>query len=124
MDPFSVTSRDIRGGRVMVLCGELDLNSCQGLSEGLVGPPGSLVVIDLAPLAFLDSSGLGAIHRARQTMMKDGGTLVLSRPQPNVQRVLEITGLDGWVTDWDPSWDDVPIAELLPDSVWNRATGL
>jgi anti-anti-sigma factor len=124
VDLFSVTSRDIRGGRVFVLCGELDLSSCQGLTEELVGSPGSLLVIDLAQLAFIDSSGLGAIHRARQGILKGGGTLVLSRPQPNVQRVLEITGLDGWVTDWNPEWVDVSIPELLPDSVWNRTTGL
>jgi stage II sporulation protein AA (anti-sigma F factor antagonist) len=121
VDLFSVTSRDFWGGRVFVLCGELDLSSCQGLTEELVGAPGSLVVIDLARLAFIDSSGLGAIHRARQRMEKDGGNLVLCRPQPNVKRVLEITSLDEWVTDWDPEWD-ASIAELLHDSVWDRTT--
>jgi stage II sporulation protein AA (anti-sigma F factor antagonist) len=124
VDLFSVTSRDIRGGRVFLFCGELDLSSCQGLTEELVGSPRSLVVIDLSQLAFIDSSGLGAIHRARQRMIKDGGTLVLSRPQPNVHRVLQITGLDAWVTDWDPEWTEAPTAELLPDSVWNRTTPL
>lgn len=119
MDLFSVTSREIRGGRVFVLSGELDLSSCQGLAEELVGSPGSLLVIDLAQLAFIDSSGLGALHRARQRMKKDGGSLVLSRPQSNVQQVLEITGLDGWITDWDPEWAYAPVAELLPDSVRN-----
>ena len=122
MDLFSVTSRDVRGGRVFTLFGELDLSSCQGLADELIGPPGSLVVIDLAQLTFLDSSGLGTIHRVRQRVIKDGGTLVLSRPQPNVQRVLEITGLDGWVSDWDPEWADAATAELLPDSVWDRST--
>jgi hypothetical protein len=38
-----------------------------------------------------------------------------------VERVLEITGLDEWVTDWDPEWG-APVAELLPDSVWDRTT--
>jgi stage II sporulation protein AA (anti-sigma F factor antagonist) len=124
VDLLSITSRDILGGRVLVLCGELDLSSCQGLTDELVGSPGSLTVIDLAQLSFIDSSGLGAIHRARQRIEKDGGTLVLSRPQPNVQRVLEITGLDGWVTDWDPEWADVPIVELLRDSDWTTTVGL
>jgi anti-anti-sigma factor len=124
VDLFSVTSRDIRGGRIFLFRGELDVSSCQRLTEELAGPPGSLVVIDLSQLAFIDSSGLGVIHRARRRMIKDGGTLVLSRPRPNVHRVLEITGLDKWVTDWDPEWAETPQAEFLPDSVWNRTTPL
>lgn len=104
VDPFSVTSREIRRGRVFVLKGELDASSCTGLAEQLVGPPGSLAVVDLSQLTFMDSSGLGAIHSARRTMIEDGGILVLTRPQPIVHRVLQITGLDEWVTDWDQEW--------------------
>lgn len=63
-----------------------------------------LVVLDLLQLTFIDSSGLGAIHAARRAAIEDGGSLVLCRPTPMVYRVLEITGLDTWVTDWDPKW--------------------
>lgn len=104
MDPFSVTSRDFEGGRIFVLNGELDLDSCHGLAEQLQGPPGSLVVVDLSELTFMDSSGLGAIHAARRLANENGGTLVVSRPQPAVHRVLELMGLDTWVTDWETKW--------------------
>jgi anti-anti-sigma factor len=104
MDLFSVTSRDLEEGRVFALSGELDASTSQGLAEQLQGPPGSLVVVDLSELTFMDSSGLGAIHSARRTANKNGGTLVVSRPQPAVHRVLELTGLDTWVTDWEPEW--------------------
>ena len=67
-----------------------------GLLSSLVGPPGSLVVVDLYELTFMDSSGLGAIHAARRMAIKDGGNLVVCRPSPMVHRVLEITGLDMW----------------------------
>lgn len=104
VDLFSVTSRDFEDGRVFALRGELDVSSCDGLPEQLQGPPGRLVVIDLAELTFVDSSGLGAIHAARRLAIKNGGTLVVSRPQPVVHRVLELTGLDIWVRDWDLKW--------------------
>lgn len=104
VDPFGVTSYDLDGGRIFALRGELDAATCRGLAEQLVGPPGSLVVVDLRQLAFMDSSGLGAIHAARQRAIKDGGTLVVTRPSPIVHRVLEITGLDMWVVEWDPEW--------------------
>jgi anti-anti-sigma factor len=105
VDSFGVTSRNIEGGRVVVLCGELDISSTsQGLVEQMIGPPGSLVVVDLTQLTFMDSSGLSAIHSARRTMMRDGGTLVVSRPQQPVEKLLEMTGLDGWLTDWNSDW--------------------
>ena len=104
VDLFSVTSRDFEGGRVFALRGELDVSSCDGLPEQLQGPPGRLVVIDLAELSFVDSSGLGAIHAARRLAIKNGGTLVVSRPQPSSTGYFELTGLDIWVRDWDQKW--------------------
>lgn len=103
-DPYGVTSYDFDGGRIFALRGELDASSCRGLAERLVGVPGSLIVVDLKEVSFMDSSGLGAIHSARRAALNDGGTLVVCRPNPMVSRILEITGLDTWVTDWDPQW--------------------
>jgi anti-anti-sigma factor len=66
-------------------------------------------------LSFMDSSGLGALHRARRRALKEGGTLVVSRPSPMVSRVLEITGLDTWIADWDPRWADRSAAGFGPE---------
>jgi stage II sporulation protein AA (anti-sigma F factor antagonist) len=112
MEPFVVTSYDLEGGRVFSLRGELDASTCVTLVEHLTGVPGPLVVLDLHELTFMDSSGLGAIHRARQSALKEGGTLVVSRPNPMVARVLEITGLDTWIAEWDPKWADPSVAHV------------
>lgn len=101
-----MTSYSVDKGRVAALRGELDASTSRELAEHLTGPPGSLVVVDLAGLTFIDSSGLGAIHAARRKAIEDGGNLVVCRPNPAVLRVLEITGLDMWVTDWDPAWSN------------------
>ena len=106
MDTFRVTSRDSGNGRIFSLWGELDASTCRGLLEELEGPPGSLVVLDLAELTFMDSSGIGVIHMARRLAIKNGGMLVVSRPQTMVERVLQLTGLDTWIVDWDPDWPD------------------
>jgi anti-anti-sigma factor len=110
MDPFCVTSYDFEGGRIFALEGELDASTCRGLAEQLIGPPGSLIVVDLRDLTFMDSSGLGVIHEARRIAIKDGGNLVVCRPRPMVHRVLEITGLDTWVTDWNPAWSNLSVS--------------
>ncbi|HEY6474731.1 MAG TPA: STAS domain-containing protein [Acidimicrobiales bacterium] len=104
LDIFGVTSYAFDGGRVFSLRGELDASTVPGLAEQLISDAGSLVVLDLSQLTFIDSSGLGAIHAARQRVINDGGILVVCRPNPTVHRVLEITGLDIWVADWDAAW--------------------
>jgi anti-anti-sigma factor len=60
--------------------------------------------VDLSQLTFMDSSGLGLIHESRTKAIDDGGNLVVCNPVPTVLRVMEITGLDTWVVDWDPAW--------------------
>jgi anti-anti-sigma factor len=105
-DEFGVTSYQLDGIRVFALWGELDASTGRGLTEYLVGPPGSLIVLDLCQLTFMDSSGLGAIHVARQSAIKNGGILVVCRPSLAVYRIFQITGLDIWVTDWDPQWSN------------------
>ena len=107
MDPFGVTSHAFDGVRIFALSGELDASTCRGLAEQLVGFPGSLIVVDLHELTFIDTSGLGAIHEARRIAIKDGGNLVVCRPRPMVYRFLEMTGLDTWVTDWNPEWSNL-----------------
>lgn len=113
---IDITSRDIEGGRVFAITGELDISTTDGLVEQIVGPAGSFVVIDLSELTFTDSSGLGAILTARWKMIRDGGNLVLTRPQRNVQALLEMTGLDELLTDWDPAWEGPSAPELRPES--------
>lgn len=103
MDRFNVTSRNIKGGRVFAFRGELDLSTRDGLVEQL-GSAGPLVVIDLSELTFTDSSGFGAILTARWRVIRDGGMLVVCRPQRNVRLVIEMLGLNELVTDWDPEW--------------------
>ena len=106
MQPLDVNSHNFDGCRVIALPGELDAYTRQGLAEHLSGPPGSLIVVDLAQLTFIDSSGLGLLHDARRKAIENGGNLVVCNPDPMVRRVLEITGLDTWITHWDARWSN------------------
>jgi anti-anti-sigma factor len=117
MDLFRVTCRDGRDARIFTLSGELDASTCRGLLEQLQGPSGSCIVVDLSELTFMDSSGLGTIHRARRRALRDGSTLVVCRPQPIVHRVFQLTGLDAWVVDWDPKWAVQPEGATSTPSV-------
>ncbi len=51
------------------------------------------VVLDLAQVEFVDSSGLGAIVAAMK-QMRDGTRLELAALQPNVEKVFRLTRMD------------------------------
>jgi anti-sigma B factor antagonist len=104
---FSFTVRDLPDLHVVALHGELDIASADDLAHSLVELAGSTVVVDLSDLTFMDSSGIGALVRARNRIKANGqGDLVLTRPGAIVGRALEIVGLSAWILEWAPDWDE------------------
>ncbi len=64
------------------------------LADALEGPShtGGIVGLDVAELTFMDSTGINAlIHAVHQ--LGERGRVVMFRPRPAVQRVIEICGL-------------------------------
>jgi len=51
------------------------------------------VVLDLAAVPFLDSAGISLLIQAKKRLATNGSDLVLRAPQPNIRRVLEISGV-------------------------------
>jgi anti-anti-sigma factor len=58
--------------------GELDLESSDGLPDTLNDIAGTKVIVDLAELSFVNSSGIRAFVRARQRREEQGSSLVLT----------------------------------------------
>jgi anti-anti-sigma factor len=94
--PLDVRRVDHRLGVVLTLGGELDLATVPLLQEQLdLAMRGrAAVVIDLAGLKFIDSSGLRMLVRAQQCLSDSGRQLVLVRGGQPVHRLFELTGLD------------------------------
>ena len=83
---------------VLALTGEFDLAAAPELRERLAaaraaGPRG--VVLDMAEVAFVDSSTLRELLRADIALGEDGVPLVLCGVQPAVGRLLELTRTAG-----------------------------
>jgi anti-sigma B factor antagonist len=79
----------------LALQGELDLCSGAELATRLAdeGRLGARIVVDLTELEFMDSAGMGVLHRAALRAGEERWTLDLTGPRPNVQRVLRLTNL-------------------------------
>lgn len=74
--------------------GEIDLATKEVFVAALVRAAeagATRIVLDLAGVAFLDSSGLGAIVDA----VEGGAQIVVRRPQPIVRRVFEVVLIEG-----------------------------
>src|SRR5215213_529446 len=84
------------GVAVARLTGRLDLLSAGGvreqLNEAVAGGQRHLVV-DLGEVAFIDSSGLGALIGALKTARQAGGDMRVARPGEQARMVLELTTL-------------------------------
>ena len=81
---------------VMIL-GEVDISSEPALGEALekvVAMLPTRIVVDLAGVSYLDSSGVRCLLNAAKRVAGAGGELVVCRPVGIVLRVLEICGVD------------------------------
>jgi anti-anti-sigma factor len=98
--PFETASSEVDGVRVVAVRGELDLSTApdlEGPLEEALGDGEASVLIDLTECEFIDSTGIAMIVRAWQQLDGDeerGGRLVISNSNDQVQRVLEISGLN------------------------------
>jgi anti-sigma B factor antagonist len=98
--PFDTSSIEVDGVSVIAVRGELDLSTAPALEgplDAALGNGSKGVLIDLAECEFIDSTGLALIVRASQQLDAAGagnGRLVLCSPNDQVQRVLEVSGLD------------------------------
>jgi anti-sigma B factor antagonist len=92
---------------IVTLRGELDMASAPDLADALVEIAGSTVVVDLADLAFMDSTGISALVVARNRIVDEGqGQLVVTRPGGIVRKALDIVGLSAWIVEWSSEWDE------------------
>ena len=85
-----------RDGRVIVaLRGVLDVADAASVAAALTAVAARQrdVIIDLAGLEFIDSSGVAALVHGRRQARNAGGELLLAAPQQQVLRVLTLTRL-------------------------------
>jgi anti-sigma B factor antagonist len=96
MQRFNLTITDRQPGcREIQVEGELDLAVAGQLDEALAAAAEGCdrVLVDLERCAFIDSSGIAVILRARNRMEESGGRLAVFAPTDQVLRVLSTTGL-------------------------------
>jgi anti-sigma B factor antagonist len=99
--PFNVEVESLDDGiHVFAIAGELDQATAPQLRDPLrdaIEGGTTAVMIDLTSCGFIDSTGLGVIVEAWKTLQERDGEdagLAICCPEPEVRRLLELTGLD------------------------------
>jgi anti-sigma B factor antagonist len=93
---FAVSLVSLESGVVVVLVGELDLDSAPQLSgvlDPLIEEGPAEIVLDLSELTFIDSSGIAALVAAQQNLNEQDRRLALVSPKPFTRKLLETVGL-------------------------------
>src|SRR5947208_1651758 len=80
---------------VLALAGELDLSSAPELERALEEASAQAVerlILDLAELSFMDSTGVSVLIRAKQEAEARGGVIAVRAPNGQVRRLLGLVG--------------------------------
>jgi anti-sigma B factor antagonist len=99
---FAMQSERVNGSARILMLGELDL-SVIGLvdreMERVEASDASRIVLDLDGLEFIDASGIRLLLHLNQRSQGNGRRLRISGSRaPQVQRVIELTGVDELLT--------------------------
>ncbi len=92
-----ISTSMVNGQQVVRVSGEVDLRTSPQLRDALLrfaqkGP--DRLIIDLADVDYMDSSGVGTMVELKRVVERRGGQLVLVNLQPRVRSVFEVTQLD------------------------------
>ena len=82
---------------VLQLEGEIDLHISPEVAEALrttVEKRHKVVVVDLAKVPYLDSSGLAVLIEGMQNVQEYGGKFAIANVQESVQHIFDIARLD------------------------------
>ncbi len=85
------------GTRTLSIAGELDIATTPRLEQEAnraIADGAKTVVIDLADLSFIDSTGLRAFLRLNELAARDDWRLRMIRPSEQVRTILRVTGTE------------------------------
>jgi anti-sigma B factor antagonist len=98
---LTLTVRTVGDRSVLDVAGEVDVYSApelrERLSEQLSAASPSLIV-NLADVTFLDSTGIGTLVAGLNRAVQFGGTLTLVSDHDRILKLFRITGLDSVFT--------------------------
>ena len=94
--PLDVVAAPTSYGALVSIGGELDLATVPRVSAALSAEPvagARAVVVDLAGVTFMDSTGLAALLTLERELAARGGRLAIACPEGPARLLLDVTGV-------------------------------
>lgn len=111
---FRVDLRTFDGGLMIALAGEFDLSGVPRFEralEAVAGGSGDRLLIDFTELQFIDSAGLSAIVTVMAHQREAGRTLQACGIRGQVERILELVGIEERLETVDRPAHTEPLGE-------------
>lgn len=113
---FTVRTEQRGRLRIVEVEGEVDVLTTPQVGAAVDDEEGfDDLVIDLSKVPFMSSVGLGLLSTVRRRLAKRRGGFALAGPQPDVEHLLEITGLAEAILIADDVDDAI---DAIEDSRW------
>jgi anti-anti-sigma factor len=100
---LEVLTRSLGEVTMLSLCGELDMATVPIFQDAVDRSQAGKIVIDLRPLAFIDSTGIRALIEVFNAGRDGHVSVSFVRGQDHIQRTLGIAGVDQIL-----AWVDAP----------------
>ena len=111
---FATATTQIGEVLVVSLSGELDMAAAPEVENTIErAQGGSPIIVDLRELTFIDSTGIRALLRIYDAGKDGHSSVSFIRGPSNVQRVLGIAGVDGFLAWTSPPAEPAPEATSL-----------
>lgn len=95
--PLNIKIQQIDKNTVkIILSGQINSDTYEALDRQiteLIQKKISTIILDLADVDFVSSAGVGAIIKAKMSLMRYYGELALVNPQPQIRKVFDIMKL-------------------------------
>jgi anti-sigma B factor antagonist len=108
-----------RGTAVITVGGEVDVSTCGALRSHLLAVVTSGqsqgLVVNLAGVQFIDSTGIGVLVGIWRRIRADDGRLVLAAPSGQVRRILDTAGLTKILPVYELESEAVQAAQQAPE---------
>lgn len=91
--PLTITANEAG----LVLAGEIDAHTAPSLAAAIASCDQAHILVDMAGIEFVDSSGLRVLIEAHQEAQAADRKIQISNPSSAVSRLLEISGIDDYL---------------------------
>jgi len=94
---LETTTREIEGNKVLDVAGEIDVYTAPQFKDAvnsILAAGQKHLLINMAKVTYMDSSGFGTLLSATKRLRPEGGTVNLVRCNSAIDRILKITRLN------------------------------